>query len=279
MRWAGLLIVALASACAGAEAMTPPSAPAATGAEPTAAHEPIGLNPGESMAFEVHIAGLLAGEAQLAVGALGDYEGHPAVVVKSRAATAGAAALVKHIVDEATTVIDFETGRPLALDTRVEHGDSRTTATAKFTANVADITYARSDEKTPHKVRIDFGKGPGTIGAFMVHDAHSAMAQLRGWRAAPGARRAVFIVGGRRMWRVDVTYAGTDTVGSALGNRRAVKFTGESYRVRKNFTPETVKPSRTFTVWLTDDADRVPLKVTASTELGDIVMDLTEYTR
>jgi Protein of unknown function (DUF3108) len=277
MRWAGLRIITLASACAGAEAMTPPPAPAAV--EAPAVHEPIGLNPGEAMAFEVHIAGLLAGEAQLAVGALGDYEGHRAVVVKSRAATAGAAELVKHIVDEATTVIDFDTGRPLALDTLVEQGDTRTTATAKFTANVADITYARSDEHAPHKVRIDFGKGPGTIGAFMVHDAHSAMAQLRGWHADPGARRSVFVVGGRRMWRVDVTYAGGDTIGSALGNRRAIKFTGESYRVRKNFTPETVKPSRTFTVWLTDDADRVPLKVTASTELGDIVMDLTEYTR
>jgi len=280
MRWAGLLMVAGAGACAGAEAMTPPPpAPAAVIAAPPAAHEPIGLNPGESMAFEVHIAGLLAGEAQLAVGAIGDYEGHRAVVVKSRAATAGAAELVKHIVDEATTTIDFDTGRPLALDTVVEQGDTRSTATAKFTANVADITYARSDEKTPHKVRIDFGKGPGAIGAFMVHDAHSAMAQLRGWRAAVGAKRAVFVVGGRRMWRVDVTYAGDDTVGSALGNRRAVKFTGESYRVRKNFTPETVKPSRTFTVWLTDDADRVPLKVTAKTELGEIAMDLTEYTR
>lgn len=277
MRWARLLIVALANGCAAAEAMTPPPAPAVTAAP--AVHEPIGLNPGESMAFEVHLAGLLAGEAQLAVGALGDYEGHRAVVVKSRAATAGAAELVKHVVDEATTVIDFDTGRPLALDTVVEQGDSRTTATAKFTANVADITYVRSDEQAPHKVRIDFGSGPGAIGAVMVHDAHSAMAQLRGWRAGPGAKRAVFVVGGRRMWRVDVTYAGSETVGSALGNRRAVKFTGASYRVRKNFTSETVKPTRTFTVWLTDDADRVPLKVTASTELGDIVMDLTEYTR
>ena len=79
MRCAGLLIVAWAGACANAEAMTPPAAVAAV-AEPAVA-QPIGLNPGESMAFEVHLAGLLAGEAQLAVGALGDYQGHRAVVV------------------------------------------------------------------------------------------------------------------------------------------------------------------------------------------------------
>ena len=268
MRCAGLLVVA---ACAGADAMTIPAAPAG---KPSAPAGEIGLNPGENMAFEVRIAGILAGEAQLAVGQLGDYEGHRAVVVKSRAATAGAAALVKHIVDEAMTVIDMDTGRPLALETLVEQGDSRITATAKFTGTVAEITYSRSEDKakSPRTLRIDFGN-------VTLHDAHSAMAQLRGWRATPGTKRSVFVVGGRRLWRVDVTYIGEDTIGSAIGNRRAVHFTGESYRTKGDLSPETAKPSRTFSVWLSDDADRVPLRVTAHTELGDIVMELTEYNR
>ena len=84
----------LLGSCAGAEAMTQPAAPAAHPA-PAAAVE-VGLNPGETMAFEVRLAGIVAGEAQLAVGELGDYQGHRAVVVKSRAATAGAAALIRH---------------------------------------------------------------------------------------------------------------------------------------------------------------------------------------
>ena len=267
LRCAGLLLLA---ACAGADAMTLPATAAA--AKPSAPSGEVGLNPGESMAFDVRLAGIMAGEAQLAVGELGDYQGHHAVVVKSRAATAGAAALVKHIVDETTTVIDMDTGRPLSLDTLVEQGDTRATATAKFTRSFADITFTRSGDTTPHKLKIDFGN-------VTVHDAHSAMAQLRGWRAAPGTTRAVFVVGGRRLWRVDVTYVGEDTIGSAIGNRRAVHFTGEAYRTKRDLTPETEKPSRTFSVWLSDDADRVPLKVTASTELGDIVMDLTEYNR
>jgi hypothetical protein len=89
----------------------------------------------------------------------------------------------------------------------------------------------------------------------------------------------VFVVGGRRLWRIDVTYGGPEAIGSAIGNRRAIRFTGRSYRARRDFTPETAQPSRTFTVWLSDDADRVPLKVAAKTELGDIAMDLTEYSR
>jgi hypothetical protein len=271
------LLAVAAAGCAGADATGLPQAPAARPAAPAAVE--VGLNPGETMAFEVRLAGIIAGEAQLAVGALGAYEGHRAVVVKSRAATAGAVAMLRHIVDEATTVIDMDTGRPLALDTLVEQGNSKITASAKFTDHVADITYQRSGEHEPHRVRLDFAKGVTVGPGVTVHDAISAMVQLRGWHAAPGTRRTVFVVGGRRLWRIDVTYAGGDTVGSALGNRRAIRFTGESYRARGDFSPESDRPTRTFTVWLSDDADRVPLKVVAKTELGDVVMDLTEYSR
>ena len=39
------------------------------------------------------------------------------------------------------------------------------------------------------------------------------------------------------------------------------------------------RPSRKFTVWLSDDGDRVPLKLVAKTELGEITMSLTDYSR
>jgi hypothetical protein len=84
---------------------------------------------------------------------------------------------------------------------------------------------------------------------------------------------------GVRRWRVDVKFAGVETIGSALGNLRAVHCTGASYRARPNFAVESGTPTRTFSVWLSDDADRVPLKMSAATELGEVTMTLTEYTR
>lgn len=232
----------------------------------------LGLRPGETMEFEVQLGGLLVGEAQLAVGEIGIVDGHRAVVVHSRAATAGAAALIKKISDEATTVIDVESGRPLSLETVVEQNDKRIVASAKFTGNTAKVTYQRSDDKAPKISALNFG-------TTTVHDAHTAMAQLRGWKGTKGQTRTVFVVGGRRLWRVDVTYAGEETIGGALGNRRTIVFDGKSFRARSNMTLESTKPARTFKVWLSDDADRVPIKVTASTELGDIAMDLVEYNR
>jgi hypothetical protein len=255
--------------CAGAEAMSLPPPPAAPAATVTTE---VGLNPGETMAYEVHLGGMLAGEAQLAVGDIGMFEGHRAVVVKSRAETAGAAKLIRNIVDEATTVIDMDTGRPLQLDTLVVMGDKTSTAQAKFTGSIANVTYMRSDDPKPRMYKVDFG-------AVTVHDSHSAMAQMRGWKATPGTTRSVYVVGGRRLWRVDVKFVGIETVGSAVGNRRAVHLDGAAFRAKPNLTLESDKASRTFSVWLSDDADRVPLRLLAKTELGDVAMDLTEYTR
>jgi hypothetical protein len=269
MRLLVSLALAAATGCAGADAMS--GTPAGPAAAPPVHHE-LGLTPGEAMAFEVRLAGILAGEAQLAVGDIGEVNGKKAIVVRSHAATAGAAALIKKISDDATTTIDVETGRPLSLVTVVEHGEKKITATATFRGSVAIVAYQRSGDATAKAVTLDFHGAP-------VHDAHTAMAQLRGWKGKKGEARTVYVVGGRRLWRIDLTYAGEESIGSALGNRRAVVFGGKSYRARNDLSIDSSKPARTFKVWLSDDADRVPLKVTASTELGDITMDLLDYTR
>jgi hypothetical protein len=271
MRCAWLLIgVAAGVGCGAAEAI---HTPMLAGATAPATYEHLGLIPGESMSYEIHLAGVLAGEAQLAVGEVGLVDGKRAVVVHSRAATAGAVALIKKVVDEATTWIDVDTGRPIKLDTVIEMGDDkRVTAKATFEGTIADVVFKRSTETNEHRLRIDFG-------LQALHDTHSAMAHLRGWRATPGTSRSVFVVGGKRLWRVDMTYVGSETIGSALGNRKAVVLEGRSLRARRNLTLESNRPSRSFRVWLSDDADRVPLKVAAQTELGEIVMKLVDYQR
>ncbi len=267
-RTVSALALAALVGCAGADAMPARQVPPAM----AETQNELGLHAGETMAFEVELAGVLIGEAQLAVGEIGTIDGRKALVVKSRAATAGAAALVRKIVDEASTVIDVDSGRPMAVETLVEMGDKRFAAATTFGAARAEVTYTRNTEPKPQTITIDY-KGQ------TLHDAHTAMAQLRGWKAPPGTTRSVYVIGGRRLWRVDVKYVGEETIGSALGNRRTVIYEGVSYRIRRDLTPESTKAARTFRVWLSDDADRVPLKVAATTELGEVAMTLTDYSR
>lgn len=262
------LLLALAAGCAGAEA-TPLVAQEPT---PQINGRELGLHPGETMTYEVQLAGVLVGDAQLAVGEIGMIEGKQAIVVKSRAATAGAASLVKQISDESTTVIDVATGHPIKVDMVAVNGAKKATAAVTFDGTVATVTYQRSEEARTQKLRFD-------AKTTVLHDMHTAMAAIRGWRAAPGTVRTVHLIGGRRIWKIDMKYIGEETIGSKVGNRRAIVLEGTSFRARRDLTAEPGKATRTFRVWLSDDADRVPLKCSASTELGDIVMDLVEYAR
>jgi len=252
-------------------------APPAIAPEPGAVDEQapaLGLHAGETMQFEVRLGGILAGEAALAVGEPEDRGRTSTIAVRSRLATVGAAAMIKTVVDDATTVIDVETGRPLEMTTEVEYGSTQYSATATWTAagRVVDILWSRKDTSGGGKVHFDF-KGQ------IAHDAHSAMAEIREWRAPEGARRTVWVVGGRRLWRADLVVGPTETLGTAMGNRPTIRLEGTAYRARGNLALDTGKKPRKFTVWVSDDADRVPLRVRAGTELGDVTIDLVDYHR
>jgi hypothetical protein len=261
------LLVGVHVGCGGtAEAFTPPPAAAPT------VHDEIGLHPGESMSFEVHLGGIAVGEAALAVGELGMVDGHRAITVRSKISTTGAVRLVRPVDDEATTLIDLDTGTPVLLETHVLLGGQETFTRATFSAGraVVEVRKALDGPSVPYTF---------VFGDLPTHDAHSAMAELRGWRQAAGAARTVWLVGGRRLWRVDLTYAGPDTVGTTEGNREASRLDGVAYRVAPDRTVDTSRPPRRFSVWMSTDADRVPLRVNATTEFGEIEITLAEYQR
>lgn len=263
-------IAASAAGCGGsAEAFTLP--PAAPTAQATARGE-LGLAPGEQMSFEVRLAGVPVGEAVLAVGDLGLVEGRRAVTVRSKLSTIGAVRLVRPVDDESTTVLDAASGAPLSLETHVLLGGQETFTRARFEQGKAVVEVRRAKDVAASPYTVQFGDAP-------AHDAHSAMAELRLWRAAPGTKRTMWAVGGRRLWRVDLTYVGTESLGTALGNRRATRLDGIGYRARPDRSLDEQRPPRRFSVWFSDDADRVPLRIGAITELGDVRIDLSDYAR
>ncbi len=231
----------------------------------------LGLHAGEQMTFEVALAGVPVAQAAFAVGEPGTFEGRPAIVVSSTMRTDEAFRWVKDVRDDLTSTIDIESGLPVAIVADVEFGDKLYYAEGRFAGARVHLAWDRRDGKTRH-TRYDFGDAP-------AHDAHSAMAAMRTWDGRPGDRRTVYIVGGRRIWRTEMTWVGRETIGSRLGNQHVVRLDGVSTRVTRRLEPEPGKPPRTFQVWLTDDGDRAPLRVVATTELGDVTIDLTGYQR
>jgi hypothetical protein len=233
---------------------------------------PLGLVPGEQMAFEVKVGGILAGEAVLAVGEPGDVGGTRAIAVRSRIASAGAAALIKHVVDEATTVVDLATARPMTMSTDVTYGEIAYHVDAEFNGSKVTVALQRRGHTRVLRSTSDFGTA-------IAHDAHTAMAAIRTWRAEPGATRTLWVMGGRRLWRSDVTFTGPEAIGTAAGNTATLRLDGIAYRLRPDRKVDPDKDPRHFTVWMSDDADRVPVRVTAETEFGIVTIDLVDYQR
>lgn len=260
------LVLASCGGAAGDLAALPPAMAAA----PSAVVEDVaGLVPGEAMRFEVHLAGVLAGEAQLAVGQPGEIDGRRALAVTSVIRSAGAFALIKEVKDEVTSFIDLERWRPIRTTSDVIFGPKRYHAETAFTDHDATIEFAPAGQP-PRTLRYAFGDA-------VVHDAHSAMALVRTWDAEPDARIGLWVIGGRRIWRTEVWLAGSESIGTRLGNQPALRLEGVSVRSRPDLTPEPGRAPRSFTVWLSDDADRVPLRFSARTELGEISIDLVAY--
>jgi Protein of unknown function (DUF3108) len=271
--------VACASVCAfGAALAACGGAASGLGHPDAAAHlaeaaQPIlGLEPGEAMSFEVRLGGILAGEAQLAVGQPGRVDGHRAITVRSRIATAGAVALFKAVSDEATTVIDLDRAAPIQMisDVTVKGVDYH--AVVAFHGPTIEVSSSRSNHDGVSHRRFAFGTVVG-------HDTHSAMAAMRGWDVPPGTVRTLWVMGGKRIWKSRITFAGRETIHSRFGNRAAVRLDGIAWRALDNLKVNPHLKPREFSVWLSDDADRVPLRVVARTELGNIVIELTDYHR
>lgn len=262
-----LSIACAAGACGGAAADIMEPVPVAALAD-----EPIeAVHAGETMRFEIRLAGVLGGEASFATGEPTRQDGRDVIVLSSRMRSAGALALVKDVRDEATTVLDLATAAPrstiadVKANPRDYHGETTYdghTATVHFTPKTGE----------PQVHHFDFG-------AETVHDAHSAMIAMRIWEAPAGTARTLWVLGGRRVWQAEMTMGPREVIATYVGNQAAIRIDGVARRALPNLSIDTARKPRTFSVWLSDDADRVPFKVVATTELGDVVIELVDYQR
>ena len=247
--------------------------PRAAAAHEVASSE-LGLNPGENMAFEVRLAGVLAGEAQLAVGQIGDSRASArwwSVARRDRRRRRADQARRRRGDHRRSTSTPAARSRSRRI---VEQGDKRTISLADVHRYGRRTSAIKStDNAEPQRLKIDFGKIAGARRA-LGDGAAPRLERAAGHDAHGVRRRWPPAVAGRRHLR----RRGDHRLGARQPARGAASTASRTARTATSRSRPT-KPARTFEVWLSDDADRVPLKVTASTELGDIVMDLTEYNR
>jgi hypothetical protein len=228
--------------------------------------------PGETITWQVSFAGVEGGRARLAIGQVGASVGRRLVVVRAEAETAGVAALLASTRDTIDSWIDVDSGLPARTE-------STSASTVIHAERVPGEPVARLDIYAP-KYGADGLHKAQRLPAVETYDPLSAVLALRAWDAPPGSRVLVYSLGGARLWKNVFTIGGRDELDGPLGHRRTIRILGVSTRIAPTTLEDDRKaPPRTYTVWLSDDAQRIPIQIVAHTELGDITARATSYQR
>ena len=97
---------------------------------------------------------------------------------------------------------------------------------------------------------------------------------------APGQTQTFQVFEGRALWRVTLTTAGTQSLPDSDGAVPALRLEGRMDPIRYDGHPDPDdRPHRTFTLWLSNDAARVPLRLSVPIGIVDVVVELVELQR
>lgn len=272
-----LLLASLLCAC-GSHGASAPSTTPAGGAAAIATALPTGrplIAPGERMSYRVQLQGVELAAMTFGVGDVTEVAGRRAIVVQARATSVGLANLVAKVDDTLTSWIDVDTGRSLRF--AVDELESRRSENVEHT--VIDLA-ARAGDLVPVMFALNDAPPapePQKVSAPEVWDYHSFWIALRRWDAAPGSRATIEAFRSRYLWHMDVTLRGRETLATELGELPAVRVDARAYRLNRDGSKDTSTDARQISVWISDDADRVPLLTTGRTDYGDVRMEIVDY--
>ena len=108
-------------------------------------------------------------------------------------------------------------------------------------------------------------------------DYNSFLVALRAGKAPVGTKVTVEVLRSRYLWHVEMTIHGKEKLVTELGDFPALRFDGHVYKLDRDGKRIPSDDERDFSIWISDDAGRVPLQIVAKTDYGDIKMSITSY--
>lgn len=226
---------------------------------------------GETITWELTYHGIEGGRARLAVGSPGVVEGRRVLGVTAEAESSGLLAVVKQLRDAAATWIDLESGLPVTTESEAVISGNRLRVETHWRRSEPAVDMRVSRQAAPVR------KVVRRLPLLETHDPLSALLLIRSWRAPVGSHAVLYALGGQRLWRTQIRVEGREEVTGRLGDRPAVRMSGTSTRLTSGLRDDLSKPPRTFTLWLSNDDERIPLRILARTELGPVEITATSY--
>lgn len=206
---AALVLVAMAGLGGCAKSVATPSAP--TAQAKASAKRPVALRagallgvPGESVEYRITLRGFTIGNVVVAVGQVGDVDGHRAVIVRSKGTGSGAFALFSELSWELKTVLALDLGTALSEEETV------------------DVELVVGQKEHEHHER--------DLTNESSYNLHAAAGLLRGWKSRIGESGSVDV----RISDMFVNVELTDTARERVGDLPAVRYDGvakEKYKL------------------------------------------------
>jgi hypothetical protein len=226
---------------------TTPTAPAG----PTLSGLPFA--PGEQLNFNVFLGGVqsAAGTATFQVRPRAKYFNRDGLLLAVQAQTTGAAARLFVANDQINTYVDPTTLLPFRIEMNLREGRRRVN-------KVLTIDQEHGNASTDKGVKIEIPVG--------THDIVSVFYALRSFNLAPPKRNAVSFLVEDRPRTLFITSLKRETI--ELGGQRIPA-------IQLSLTTDDAQSDKySLRLWVSDDNRRLPLRITATTELGPLRADL-----
>lgn len=231
--------------------------------------------PGERMVFRIALHNVEVAVFTIVVGDVVELEGKKALVVQTAAQSLGLASLVSKVDDQYASWVDISNGRPLLFRSHEGEGNGGSDGVD----DAATHFFKRTETLVPVVIK---GKAIGEkeesqlLGNAELWDMNSFFLVLRAWHGDVGSKITSDVVRSRFAWRTQIELVGKDTQVTALGKFPTLRFDGVARKLERN-GKEVLGDDRSFSLWITDDADRVPVVIVAKTDYGDVRMEIIEY--
>jgi hypothetical protein len=254
-RWFGGLALLAAASCAHDARLEVPQESAH--ARPIPVPRATGPAPHEVLQAEVELLGLPLGSLESSscrseAGTIIETHVEPAALINALHRSGG---------DARTELLG---SAPRLSDYHIQDGDLLRHYQIEHRAGAFDYLYDNGGEAR----RVGHGAVPE--GEY-PHDLQSALVLLRSWRPRLGEVGYFYVVLGRRLWRVEVTAAGPQVIRAQGVPQLTQRLDGVSVRL---WQPSEVEPRR-FSLWLSEDQARAPLRMVADASFGEVTLTLT----
>jgi hypothetical protein len=244
---------------------------------------------GEQLFYSVEVSGADAARASLQVGKKKTKKGVTYVPIAGRAISHGFFAKSYPLDNKADTYIDLSTGQPFKADKIIKENGSFRRYNVRFnpdgySASVDKELRNKGEKKT--KKRQFLRAVPGAI-----HDGLSWIYALRGEKLAKGDKYTYYIYDGWKLSKLVVTVVGKETAWTPLKEYKTIKvdiertilnsrWKGKKGTKGNRGAPKLSnreKPYYFSSIYFSDDALHIPVKVFVTSQKADSELKLVKY--